>query len=96
MNTPIEVCRVIFGEHPEDVIYPIEYASEVFGQLESIFSSIGDAALDPNKIGRIKGLAEAGRYIAADIAEYANIRHEEMASKMSQVIGGKKERPEDA
>jgi hypothetical protein len=96
MNTPIEVCRVIFGEHPEDVIYPLEYTTEVLGWLCTLFTVIADDALDKNKAHHVKGLAEAGRHIAADIIEYAQGRHESMASKMSRVIGGKKEQPEDA
>lgn len=77
-STPsTEAAREIFGEHPEDVISPMDTAAETLGWLEEIFRVIKEEA-DAGKANseRVRRLAEAGAYLASDISNYVDGRYE--------------------
>ncbi len=78
----VESCRALFGDHPEDVISPINAAAETLIQLEEIFKTISKEALQERNGYRIKRLADAGAYIALDMGNYADCRHEDMTSRL--------------
>lgn len=81
-STDVEACRSLFGEHPEDVIAPINSASDTLYWLEEIFKTISRDALDASAGYRIKHLAEAGAYLAFDIANFAGCQHETMIERL--------------
>lgn len=68
-------CRSLFGVHPEEVISPLNCASDTLGWLEEILRTIAKEA-DKCRSYRIKRLAEAGAYIASDIGNFADCEHE--------------------
>lgn len=76
--TAIEVSRAVFGEHPEDVISPLDTASDALFWLNELFGVIQEEA-DSNtpRTYRIKRLADMGMYVANDIGNYVDCRHEE-------------------
>lgn len=78
-----EASCQLFGEHPEDVISPIDSAAEALGWLEEIFNVIKQKAESDEPNYSIKRLAEAGAYIASDIGNYVDSRHEEMRDRIS-------------
>lgn len=81
--TPNEAaCRSLFGEHPEDVISPIKSAADALGWLEELFNTIKREALNERSGFRIKHLAEAGAYLAADIGNFADCQHETMIERL--------------
>ena len=81
-NPSVEACRSLFGEHPEDVIAPINSASDTLYWLEEIFKTISREALNERNGYRIKHLAEAGAYLAFDIANFAGCQHETMIERL--------------
>ena len=81
-NPSVEACRSLFGEHPEDVIAPINSASDTLYWLEEIFKTISREALDARAGYRIKHLAEAGAYLAFDIANFTDCQHETMIDRL--------------
>ena len=74
----IETCHKLFGEHPEDVIAPINGASDALLWLAEILKTISSEALDGCNGIRIKYLAEAGAHLAADIANNLDCQYEAM------------------
>lgn len=74
--TAIEVSRAVFGEHPDDVISPLNTASEALFWLEELFGVIQEEA-DKNepRLYRIKRLADMGKYLAFDMGNYVDGRH---------------------
>lgn len=74
----IATCRTIFGESPEDVIAPIKSAADTLWWLNEIFVTIKNEAGDPRNSMRVRNLAEAGAYLALDVANYAGCQHEGM------------------
>lgn len=76
----IAACRELFGDHPEDVISPIESAAETLVWLAEILSIISREAASIREPGAlsIKKLADAARYIANDMGNYSDCRHEEL------------------
>jgi hypothetical protein len=78
----VEACRNLFGEHPEDVISPINSAAEALSWLEELFLTIAREALVERNGCRIKYLAEMGAYLASDIGNYAGCRHETMIDRL--------------
>lgn len=69
-------CERIFGvKHPEDVVSPIRVASERLTWLENLFSIIAD---DPKVSLQARRLAEMGRYVASDAADYTDCAHAEL------------------
>ena len=93
-NPSVTVVKELFGDHPEDVISPIKSAAEVLGWLEEIFITIKKEALEERNGYRIKKLADAGAYIALDMANFAGGQHEayinrlQVAGVLSDQIGG--------
>ena len=81
-NPSVEACRSLFGEHPEDVISPINSAAEALMWLEEILRTIIREALDEHNGYRIKRLAEAGAYLALDMGNYAECQHETMIDRL--------------
>lgn len=82
-TTPNEAaCRILFGEHPEDVISPIKCAADALGWLEEILKTIQSEALQERNGHRIRQLAEAGAYLAADMSNYAGCQHETMIARL--------------
>lgn len=79
---PVEACRNLFGEHPVDVISPINTAADAISWLEELFRTISKEALVESSGYRIKSLAEAGAYIASEIGNYAEHRHETMNDRL--------------
>lgn len=82
-RTPgVDACRNLFGEHPEDVISPINSAAEALFWLEELFLTIAREALDERNGYRIKHLAEMGAYLASDVGNYAGYQHETMIDRL--------------
>lgn len=72
----IEVSRAVFGEHPDDVISPLNTASEALFWLEELFGVIQEEAEKDNpRTYRIKLLADMGKYVALDMGNYVDCRH---------------------
>lgn len=80
--TFIDACRSSFGNHPEDVIAPINSAAETLMQLSEIFKTISNEALCECNGYRIKRLAEAGAYLAVEIGNFADCEHESMRNAL--------------
>lgn len=78
-----EASCQLFGEHPEDVISPIDSAAEAISWLEEIFSVIkqqdesGQASLL-----QVKRLADAGAYIAINMGGYVESRYRDMSERL--------------
>jgi hypothetical protein len=88
--TVIEVSRAVFGEHPDDVISPLNTASEALFWLEELFGVIHEEAeKDNSRTYRIKRLADLGKYLAGDMGNYVDGRHGEFkeAIQASQDVG---------
>jgi hypothetical protein len=81
-KTGVAACRNLFGEHPEDVISPINSAAEALFWLEELFLTIAREALDERNGYRIKHLAEMGAYLASDVGNYAGYQHETMIDRL--------------
>ena len=81
-TTDVEACRHLFGEHPENVISPIKSAADALSWLEELFKTIEREALNERNGYRIKHLAEAGAYLAFDIANFAGCQHETMIERL--------------
>lgn len=82
-TTPNEAaCIDLFGEHPEDVISATKCAADALGWLEVIFTTIKNEALTERNGHRIRQLAEAGAYLAADISNYAGCQHETLTARL--------------
>lgn len=76
--TAIETARAVFGEHPDDVISPLNTASEALFWLEELFGVIQEEAERENpRTCRIKRLADMGKYLAFDMGNYVDCRHGE-------------------
>lgn len=73
-----KLCKEMFGEMPEDVIYPIKSASNRLLLLNAIFKAIKNEASEENDPSQIKYLAEAGAYLAIDYGYFADNQHETM------------------
>lgn len=78
----IEACRNLFGEHPEDVISPINSASDTLLQLVEIFNTISSEALKERNGYRIKYLAEAGSHLAHDMGNYTDCVYGTMIDRL--------------
>lgn len=82
VNQAIELCEELFGEHPEDVISPINGAHDTLIWLEEIFKTISSEALIAGNGYRIKRLAEAGAHLAFDMANSVGCHHETMIDRL--------------
>jgi hypothetical protein len=79
----IETVKALFDAHPEDVISPIKSATEALDWIEEILLTIKRDADDAGRNAlRIKRLAGAAAYIAADIANYAGCQHEAFIGRL--------------
>lgn len=74
-----EICEAAFGNHPADVIAVIDHAAETLLQLSEIFETISS---ESDGSSRIKRLADAGAYIASDIANLTDARHEDFRESL--------------
>lgn len=81
-NQSIEAIRTMFGEHPEDVINPINCASDTLYSLEELFNTIKHEALKEHNGNRIKRLAEIGAYVAQDMANFTDSEYENMIGRL--------------
>jgi len=73
----LDTLKSAFGEHPDDVIGVMRTAVEVLGQLEAVFLSIeGDLERARSPLTHTRKIAGAGRYIAADMANYVDCMRE--------------------
>lgn len=79
---PIEAAKKLFGEHPEDVISHIRTAADALGWLEEIFITIARESMSQNNGVRLRKLAELGAYLAFDMANLTDCRHEEMLGRL--------------
>lgn len=77
-----DACEKLFGDHPEDVIEPINSAEDALGQLMEIFHTIINEASGNIECLRIKRLAEVGAYLAFDFANYTGSRYETMLERL--------------
>lgn len=85
-----EIVKNLFGDHPEDVIGPIQSAAEALSWLEEIFRTIvAEVRIDSPSGYRIKRLAEAGAYLALDMGDYVSHSHETYLDRLKDagVIG---------
>lgn len=86
-NTPesFAAVREVFGKHPVDVIDPIEWGAGTLTQLSEILGVIAETARREDAeryITRIRRLAEAGMYLADDMANTMDCEHEEMRNRL--------------
>ena len=79
-----DMCRRAFGAPPEDLFIPLKSASDALNQLYEIFRTISDEALDTKTVAgyRIKALADAGAYLAFDVAQFAGCEYERMLDSL--------------
>lgn len=80
--------KAIFGEHPNDVISPLNKAANALFQLAEIFKTIENEALIERNGRRLKYLAATGAYIANDIGNYIDCVHESMRNHIASIEGG--------
>ncbi len=81
-NQFIDPVKNLFGQHPLDVISPINSASESLLQLAELFKTISKEALIERNGYRIKRLAEAGAHIADDMSNYTDCVHESLVNNL--------------
>ncbi|MHB1359467.1 MAG: hypothetical protein ACYCWC_07780 [Rhodocyclaceae bacterium] len=81
-TTSVDACRRLFGEHPEDVIAPINCAADALAWLEEILKTISRDTLVAGNGYRIKLLADAGAYLALEIGNFAGCQHETMIKRL--------------
>lgn len=79
---PVAIVKDLFGDYPEDVISPIKSVADALSWLEEIFTTIKNEALEGRNGYRIKQLAEAGAYLAADMGNYACSKHESYLERL--------------
>lgn len=72
----VEATKELFGDHPEDVLIPMASAAESLLWLEELFNVISEKSLDPRNAHTVKRLADAGAYLAEDVADYVESLHE--------------------
>lgn len=78
-----EASCQLFGEHPEDVISPIDSAAEALGWLEEIFNVIKQRAeAGQATLSQVKRLADAGAYIANNMGGYVESRYRDMSDRI--------------
>ena len=96
-NTPaavVDAFRDVFGEHPEDVIGPIEWGANTLLQVAEILSVIAQTARDGGQrdLSRIRRLAEAGKHLADDMGDTMDCRHSDFVAALREravaVAGG--------
>ncbi len=81
----VENVKALFGSHPEDVIRPIKTAADVLGWLEEILQTIvQEVGRGRNNSVRLKSLAEAGAYLAADFCNLVGCEHERLLEALRQ------------
>lgn len=69
-------CSSTFGiKFPEDVIAPIRVSQERLTWLEHLFRCIAD---DPGAGLHAKRLAQMGRFVASEAADFADVSHTDM------------------
>jgi len=82
-TAPILIVRNLFGEHPEDVISPINSAATALSWVEEILRTIQQEAKAGRANGlRVERLAEAGAYLAQDMGNYAGHAYETMINRL--------------
>jgi len=86
-NTPesFAAVREVFGKHPVDVIDPIEWGADTLAQLSEMLGVIVEATKKEDAaryITRIQRLAEAGMYLANDMANTMDCEHEDMRDRL--------------
>jgi hypothetical protein len=79
-TSPIEACRTVFGQHPEDVIVPIKLGSDAFDWLSALFKAI-ELFLD-HRPTEVEHLVALGRYIATDMSDYLDCAREQMTDSI--------------
>lgn len=77
-----EAIKGAFGDHAEDVVAVAGSASDVCDWLGALFECIAESAGDPRKSGRVKALADLGKYMASDSSNYFDSRREEMTVEL--------------
>lgn len=85
-NPSVEACRSLFGEHPEDVITPINSATEALCWLEELFKTIEQEALNERSGYRIKHLAEMGAYLACNMSDFTGSQYETMMGSLRTAL----------
>ena len=79
----IEMGQRLFGESPNDVVAAIDTGMQRLYQLGSLFNAIKDAVTPDMKNGmRIELLAELGRDVAEDSANYLDLRREQLETAL--------------
>lgn len=68
----------------KDDIAPIETGRDALYQLEAIFQAIAAAAPGKGNAPQVQWLAKAGAYLAADIANHLDCRHEELLGVIAE------------
>lgn len=73
-----KLCEEMFGERTEDVISPLNSASEALFWLEAIFKAIKQEADGGRNHFQIKQLADAGAYLALEFGNYSDSQYGNM------------------
>lgn len=66
------------GGSPEDVLIALNSASDALNWIEEIFRVIEESALHEHRRFRVRNLAAAGAYLAAEFGNFADVAHEQM------------------
>jgi len=80
----VAASKEAFGAHPEDVIVPIDCASDVLGWLHEIFVSIERESEGGTFSLRIRKLAAAGAFITNFHEDYLDCQHGDMFKKLKE------------
>jgi hypothetical protein len=87
-SSPIETCRAVFGECPEDILSivqtandALEWFSYLFYEIEKLsrFEWSDESASLMESLSTIKMLSGMGNYISSDIGEYVGCEAGKMA-----------------
>lgn len=86
-----DAVHSVFGQHPDDVISPLETSVEVFGWLEGLTGVIKEESnKDHPNLFRIRELANIAAYLTQYFANYVDCCHEDMktALQVAKARGG--------
>ena len=85
--SPIEFCRTIFGEHPEDLIAAMEQAAKTLNSLQTIFGKLSDDLCNAEEASpEALSLTSAGSYLASEAGTFLSQFGESVADHLHRYL----------
>lgn len=85
LRAKMDTVHEVFGRGPDDVLSPMNTATEVLDWLMELFILTGQLAKEdkPGNCQRIAKITELGKYLACDFSNYVGYEKEQMEDALS-------------